>query len=83
MVALEGLADIYDPVDAMTATQYAKGDAVWVLMRDEREWPARVVIDLGESIVVCSEDDYRSALMSCSPLAGKAFGKDLVRGREK
>ena len=63
------------------ALRYAKGDAVWVLMPDDREWPARMVIDLGESIVVCSEDDYRLALMSCSPLQGKAYGRGLVRER--
>jgi len=70
------------------------GEPVWLWnYRTGREDKCRVVIDLGNSIVVCSESDYLLAnadsavrlprgAIDCPALVGKAYPRGDVRPRE-
>lgn len=67
----------------MTTDLLRAGVPVWLLnRRTGQQEEARVVIDLGYSIVVCSETDYILRNAEERPLIGKAYPRGDVRVRE-
>jgi hypothetical protein len=68
---------------AVTADLLRAGAPVWLRnYRYEREEQMRVVIDLGNSVVLCAESDYVLRSVEGRALVGKAYPRSDVRARD-